>query len=64
MRGQAFSLQDRCAEAIADFNAVLNHDPQNTRAYQVRGFTFLLFEQTVDATADFSSAILLDLDRP
>ena len=43
---------------------MVNQDPQNTRAYYERSYTFLLLEQFVDATADFSSAILHDPDHP
>ena len=49
---------------VADFNEVLNRDPQNVRALYERGYTFLLLEQFVDATADFSSVIPHDPDHP
>lgn len=59
-RGLGFLLQNKPDDAIVEFNAALQADPANTRAYNSRGNAWRAKGELDIAIADYNEAIRLD----
>jgi tetratricopeptide (TPR) repeat protein len=59
-RGLGFLLQNKPDDAIVEFNAALQADPANTRAYNSRGNAWRAKGEFDIAIADYNAAIRID----
>ncbi len=59
-RGLGFLLQNKSDDAIVEFNAALQADPANTRAYNSRGNAWRAKGELDIAIADYNEAIRRD----
>ena len=63
-RGKAYAKRSYDAEAIADFNRVIELDPKHAKAYRERGRSYSALAEPTRADADFAEAIRLAPNDP